>query len=45
LTPTSPRKDGIPEPSTIRPFLISRSYAIAFPFFAQVATGRSPAKL
>ena len=32
LTPTSPRKDGIPEPSTIRPFLISRSYAMVIPF-------------
>src|ERR1041385_5113352 len=31
LTPTSPRNDGIPEPSTIRPFLISRSYAIGVP--------------
>jgi hypothetical protein len=28
LTPTSPRKAGMPEPSTTRPFLISRSYAI-----------------
>src|SRR5260370_20782325 len=28
LTPTSPRKAGIPEPSTTRPFLISKSYAI-----------------
>src|SRR5712691_693070 len=28
LTPTSPRKAGNPEPSTMRPFLISRSYAI-----------------
>src|SRR6266481_10103856 len=32
LTPTSPRNAGIPEPSTMRPFLISRSYAIATPF-------------
>src|SRR6266567_8541550 len=31
LTPTSPRKAGSPEPSTMRPFLISRSYAIGFP--------------
>src|SRR6266436_6578459 len=30
LTPTSPRKAGIPEPSTTRPFLINRSYAIGF---------------
>src|SRR5438874_7658504 len=30
LTPTSPRNDGMPEPSTTRPFLISRSYAIGF---------------
>src|SRR5215472_3431125 len=29
LIPTSPWKEGIPEPSTMRPFLISRSYAIA----------------
>src|SRR3954451_20239002 len=29
LTPTSARKLGIPEPSTTRPFLIKRSYAIA----------------
>ena len=28
LMPTSPRNAGIPEPSTISPFLISRSYAI-----------------
>src|ERR1019366_4347816 len=27
-TPTSPRNAGMPEPSTTRPFLISRSYAI-----------------
>src|SRR6185295_3672069 len=27
-TPTSPRNAGIPEPSTTRPFLISRSYPI-----------------
>src|SRR6266581_645889 len=31
LTPTSPLNAGIPEPSTIRPFLISRSYAIGAP--------------
>src|SRR5438034_11756269 len=31
LTATSPRNAGIPEPSTIRPFLISRSYAIGVP--------------
>jgi hypothetical protein len=31
LMPTSPRNAGIPEPSTISPFLISRSYAIAIP--------------
>src|SRR5437660_896649 len=31
LTATSPRNAGIPEPSTMRPFLISRSYAIVFP--------------
>src|SRR6516225_10288057 len=31
LTATSPIKDGMPEPSTIRPFLISRSYAIGTP--------------
>src|SRR5438309_8602791 len=30
LTPTSPRKAGMPEPSTTRPFLISKSYAIGF---------------
>src|ERR1700730_2083897 len=30
LTPTSPRNAGIPEPSTTRPFLINRSYAIGF---------------
>ena len=34
LIPTSPRKAGIPDPSTMRPFLISRSYAIAIPFVA-----------
>src|SRR5467141_218308 len=32
LTPTSPRNAGIPEPSTIRPLRISRSYAIIIPF-------------
>src|SRR5712671_6147300 len=31
LTPTSPLNAGIPEPSTIRPFLISRSYAMGAP--------------
>src|SRR5215467_12527112 len=45
LTPTSPRKDGIPEPSTMRPFLISRSYAIAFPLFVHATTRRSFAEL
>src|SRR5437762_4356941 len=30
LTPTSPRNAGMPEPSTTRPFLISKSYAIGF---------------
>src|SRR6185312_6357098 len=30
-TPTSPRNAGMPEPSTTRPFLISRSYAIWMP--------------
>src|SRR5690242_17877364 len=40
LTPTSPRNAGIPEPSTIRPFLISRSYAIATPFSVQLTTHR-----
>src|ERR1700726_3659017 len=38
--PTSPRNAGIPEPSTIRPFLISRSYAIATPSSVQVTTHR-----
>src|SRR6478736_2393361 len=33
LTPTSPRNPGIPEPSTMRPLRINRSYAIAIPFF------------
>src|SRR5438477_12427244 len=42
LMPTSPRNAGIPEPSTIRPFLISRSYAIATPFSVQVTTNRLP---
>src|SRR5262249_24109672 len=32
LTATSPQKAGIPEPSTIRPLRINRSYAIATPF-------------
>src|ERR1700730_15166277 len=31
LMPTSPRNAGIPEPSTISPFVNSRSYAIGFP--------------
>src|SRR6266478_9405142 len=31
LTPTAPLNAGMPEPSTIRPFLISRSYAICAP--------------
>ena len=35
LMPTSPRNAGIPEPSTISPFLISRSYAIGFFLSAQ----------
>src|SRR5437016_14614257 len=38
LTPTSPRKAGIPEPSTTRPFLISRSYAIAILLGAVIST-------
>src|SRR6266536_2783353 len=37
LTPTSPLNAGIPEPSTIRPFLISRSYAIGFPPLSRCA--------
>src|ERR1051326_5394581 len=37
LTPTSPWNDGIPEPSTINPFLISRSYAIGFPPLSRFA--------
>src|SRR5260370_36018709 len=40
LIPTSPRNAGIPEPSTIRPFLINRSYAIAAPFLVQVTVHR-----
>src|SRR5215469_7791543 len=32
LIPTSPRNAGIPEPSTMRPLRINRSYAIAAPF-------------
>src|SRR6202162_6161002 len=31
LTATSPWKDGIPEPSTMRPLRIKRSYAIGVP--------------
>src|SRR5437763_10863338 len=38
LTPTSPRKAGIPEPSTTRPFLISRSYAIGILLGAVIST-------
>ena len=30
-TATSPRKAGVPEPSTTRPFLINRSYAMVSP--------------
>src|ERR1700751_1987530 len=37
-TPTSPRKAGIPEPSTTRPFLISRSHAIGILLMAVVST-------
>src|SRR3954465_12617442 len=39
---TSPIKDGIPEPSTIRPFLISRSYAIGFLRYRGSARFHSP---
>ena len=39
LTPTSPRNAGIPDPSTMRPFLINRSYAIATPFLDQLPDG------
>src|SRR3954465_2522949 len=35
-------KDGIPEPSTIRPFLISRSYAIGFLRFGGSVQFHSP---
>src|SRR6201987_6216229 len=38
VTATSPRKAGIPEPSTTRPFLISRSYAIGILLMAVVST-------
>src|SRR5215831_12378629 len=34
LTATSPWNDGMPEPSTTRPFLIKTSYAIGFLLFA-----------
>src|SRR5579875_3389929 len=36
-TATSPQKAGSPEPSTMRPFRISRSYLIATPFSARVS--------
>src|SRR3981189_2704300 len=42
LTPTSPRKAGIPEPSTTRPFLISRSYAIGFLLQGRAAAAGPP---
>src|SRR4051794_11749466 len=42
LTATSPMKDGIPEPSIIRPFLISRSYAIGFLRFSGSVRFHSP---
>src|SRR5215469_13197249 len=37
LTETSPRNAGIPEPSTMRPSRIRRSYAIASPFLVTFA--------
>src|SRR5712691_4086623 len=38
LTPTSPRNAGMPEPSTISPFLINRSYAIGAPPLSRCAS-------
>src|SRR5260370_27570561 len=37
LAATSPRNAGIPEPSTISPFLINRSYAIGAPPLSRCA--------